>query len=70
MAIEDIGIIILEVGKIANWLKAVGILLIFWIIFDVINLWMNRKKRKAIYRIEEDLKRVEKKVDRLLSKKR
>jgi hypothetical protein len=57
-----------DVAVIGLWLKAVGVIVILWIIFNVVNLIVNRKKRKALYRLEGDLKRIEKKVNRLLRK--
>lgn len=60
--------IIFEIGKIALWLQAVGLMVIIWIIFEVIALIVNRKKRKALYSIKGDLMRIEKKIDKLLKR--
>jgi len=57
-----------EAGKVALWLQAIGLLVIFWIVTGIITLIMNRKKRKAIYQIKNDLKRIEGKIDRLSKK--
>ncbi|MCW8966692.1 MAG: hypothetical protein OQK82_08430 [Candidatus Pacearchaeota archaeon] len=62
--------IILEIGKIALWLQTVGIIIILWILFEIISLIINRKKRKAIYSMKSDLKRIENKLDKLLQKKK
>jgi hypothetical protein len=59
---------ILEIGKIGLWLQALGILIIFWIIFQVSSLWINRKQQKVIHSMKTDLKRIEHKID-LLRKK-
>ena len=69
MAIETLAEVILEVGKIALWFQAIGIIVILWVIFEIISLIVNRKKRKAIYSIKGDLARIEKKIDKLLNKK-
>lgn len=55
-----------NLGRIALWLSAAGVIIFLWIVFQVINLIVNRKKRKALYTIRGDLQRVEKKIDKLL----
>ena len=62
--------IIVELGKLGNLLQALGIIVVAWIIFETIALIVNRKKRKAIYQIRDDLQRVEQKIDQLLAKKK
>lgn len=73
MAIENLTDIpteiILELGKIAIWMQTLGIIILLWIVFNIITLMVNRKKRKAIYKIQKDLKRIESKIDKLLKKK-
>lgn len=59
---------ILELGRIGLWLQAFGVLIIFWIIFQLISLWVNRKSQKTLFLIKKDLKRIEHKID-LLRKK-
>jgi len=62
--------IVSSVGRIGLWLQALGVVVILWIIFQIVTLIMNRKKRKAIYRIEEKLDLLNKKLDRILNKKK
>lgn len=69
MAIENLAEVIFEVGRIALWLQALGVIVILWIGFEIIALIVNRKKRKAIYSIKKDLKRIEDKIDKLLKKR-
>lgn len=69
MAIEDANII-LELGKLGKWIQAVGLLVILWIVFNAINMYFNRKRRKLLERIDMDVKRLEEKVDKLLRKTR
>jgi purine-cytosine permease-like protein len=57
--------IILELGNLGRWVQAVGLLVILWIVVQIINLFFNRRRRLAIYEIRDDLKRVERKLDRL-----
>jgi hypothetical protein len=69
MAVTDIAGLILEVGKIALWIKAAGIAALIWFIFESIALWFSYKRWKDIGRIKEDIKRIEGKIDRVLRKK-
>ncbi len=73
MAIEELTNvsteIILEIGKVALWMQTLGIIIILWIVFNIITLIVNRKKRKTLYKIQDDLHRIEKKIDKLTKKK-
>ena len=55
--------LIFSLGQIALWLSAAGVIIILWIIFQVVTLIVNRKKRKALYKIKEDTERIDKKAD-------
>lgn len=66
MAIEDT---ILELGKIGNWIQAVGLIVIFWIIVSAVTMFYNWRRRKLLERINERLNGVEQKLDKLLRKK-
>jgi hypothetical protein len=61
---------LLEVGKIVLWLQAIGIILILWILFQIITLIINRKMKKTLYSLKDDLKHIESKVDKLVAKKK
>ena len=63
------GSILLELGKIGLWLQTLGVIILFWLIVQIITLIMNRKKRKTIDSMKEDLIRIEKKLDKLCRKK-
>jgi hypothetical protein len=64
-----VGDVITEIGKIGLWLKTAGIIFILWIIFQVVNFIINRKRMKEIYNIKGDMRRIEKKIDGILKKK-
>ena len=64
-----VGNLIVEVGKVGNWIQALGLIVVIWIVVQVINLILNKKKRNTLRKISEDLVRIEKKVDRLGKKK-
>ncbi|MCH7567934.1 MAG: hypothetical protein IIA87_00800 [Nanoarchaeota archaeon] len=57
--------VVIELGRIGKWIQAVGLLVILWIIVQAITMFFNRKRRKSLYSIKADLKRIEKKIDRL-----
>ncbi|MBS3072119.1 hypothetical protein J4408_03970 [Candidatus Pacearchaeota archaeon] len=67
---DIIGTLITEIGQIGLWIKAVGLIFILWVIFQIIALIVNRKKRKALYKISSDLERIESKIDKLLKNKK
>ena len=73
MAVEEIlnataPDVILEVARIGKWIQAIGLIVIFWIIIQIINYYYLRKRMKAIAGFEESIERIEKKVDNLSKK--
>ena len=66
MAVDSV---VLELGKIGNWLQAVGLIVIIWIIIESITLYYNRKRRKLLEEINNRLKNVEIKLSRLNKKR-
>jgi hypothetical protein len=66
----DPTILVVEIGKIGKWVQAIGLFVVLWVVVQVINLIVNRKKRKAIYQIRDKVDVLEKKIDRLSKKKR
>jgi hypothetical protein len=58
-----------KVGQIALWLQAVGVILVIWMIFLVVNFILNRKRIKEIYTIKKDMAKMDKKLDLLLKRK-
>jgi len=62
-----LGDVFIQLGTIGKWIQAIGLLVVLWIVFHVITLIMNRKKRKAIYSLVERTENIEKKVDMLIS---
>lgn len=58
----------LAVGTIMLWLKAIGVLIVIWIIAHIVNIFLNRKNSKTINSIKEDLERIEEKIDKLSKK--
>jgi len=69
MAIEELPVeIINSIGAIGLWLKAIGIVVIAWIIIQIVNLFLNRKKIMKLNSIQSDLERIEKKIDKIKKK--
>ena len=60
--------LVVEVGKLAIWFQALGIIILFWLVFNIISLIINFKRKKLLTSISEDLKRIEKKVNKLSKK--
>jgi purine-cytosine permease-like protein len=69
MVVEEVGTVIVALGKIGLWIQALGIVVVLWIIFQLINFFINRRRMKEIYTIKDDMKRMENKLDKLLKKK-
>ncbi len=59
--------LIADLGRIGLWLQALGLLIVLWLIFQIIALIVNRKKRRTLYAIKDDLERVESKIDKMNS---
>jgi len=60
--------VVLQIGQIALWLQALGIVVLVWIIFQAINLFINKKRINQILEIRGDVKRIENKIDKILKK--
>ncbi len=61
--------IITALGQLGLWLQTIGAIVILWIIFQTVAWAYNRKRMKEIYAIKGDMKRIEKKIDRVLERK-
>ena len=59
-----------QVGRIGLWLQAIGAVVVIWIIVQIINFLMYRKRMQEIYNIKKDMKRIEGKIDKLVKRKR
>ena len=57
--------VILALGEVGLWIQAVGLLVIVWIIVQGITMYFNRKRRLLLMEINERLKRVERKLDKM-----
>lgn len=64
------GDLVSQIGGIALWLQAAGIILIVWIILESFMAYLNFKRLKEVYNIKEDMRRIESKIDSLMKKSR
>lgn len=62
--------ILADIGLLGLWIQAIGLVIVLWIIFEIIILVNNRIRRKQLYIIEDRLKSIEKKLDKVLTKKK
>ena len=70
MAVVDPLTLVAQVGNIALWLQALGGVVVLWIIFQGFGFYYNLRRFKKIAHIQEDMKRMEKKLDKILAKKK
>lgn len=61
--------LISDLGRIGLWMQTLGIVIILWMIFEFIAFLMNRKRLAEVYRIKQDMARIEGKIDEILQKK-
>ncbi len=55
-------------GRLALWLQALGVIVVLWILFQLMNLWFNNKRWKKLKEFEIKINTLEKKIDRLLKR--
>jgi len=70
MAVVDPLSLVAQVGSIALWLKAIGGIVILWIIFQGFGFYYNLRRFKKIAHIQEHMVRMEKMLDKILAKKK
>ena len=70
MVVEEVTGILSEIGHVGLWLQALGVVVVLTIIFDIVAFVYNKKRMKEIYTIKKDMVRIEKKIDRILQKKK
>lgn len=61
--------IILQLGSIGLWFQAIGLIFVMWVIFQIINWVLNRRRIKRLDKLLENLERIETKIDKLLKNK-
>lgn len=68
-AIGSPGEVVIDVasalGSLGRWLQAIGAVIILWIVFHAIAWFLNRKRLKELYKIKDDIVRIESKIDKI-----
>ncbi len=57
--------IVLALGQVGLWIQAVGILVIIWLVVQFITMYFNRRRRLLLEEINQRLKRVESKLNKI-----
>ena len=60
--------LIAEVGQLALWLQAIGVLVVLWIDYQINSLYIEKKKKKKLENIEQRINEIDKKLDILIRK--
>ena len=68
-AISSTSELVLELGKIGKWVQAVGLFVIVWIFIQLSNFFLNKKRMASLRKIEFNLEKLDKKVDKLSKNK-
>lgn len=59
-----------EFGKIGKWIQAIGLLVILWLVFQVINLIINLKRGSYLRKMRRDINALHEKVDKVIKRKK
>ena len=70
VALEDLSPILqLQVNQISLWIKGLGVIAIAWIVYSIVMFFINQKRAKKIEELGKSVKRMENKIDKLVSKR-
>ena len=61
-----VGGLINQVGSIALWLQTIGIVIFLWIVFQIVQIIINRKRRNLLKQMSHKIDVLEKKIDLLI----
>lgn len=66
MDIEEIFFSLTEnITSLIFFLKALGLMLVFYVLFQIINIFFSRKKNKELQEINKNVKEINKKLGKL-----
>lgn len=51
--------------SLGRWLEAIGVILIGWIILNIVNFWINRRRLQAVRIIQKDISSINKRLGSL-----
>ncbi|HLC31922.1 MAG TPA: hypothetical protein VJK51_04595 [Candidatus Nanoarchaeia archaeon] len=63
------GDILKELGSVGRWLQAVGVVVVLWVVFELFSFIINWKRWKVLRTYQKDIKRIERKLDKVLEKR-
>ncbi len=70
VALEDLSPILqLQINQISLWIKGLGVIAIAWIVYSIVMFFINQKRAKKIEELGKSVKRMENKIDKLVSKR-
>jgi hypothetical protein len=73
MVVEEVANVsvglITEIGQIALWLQALGVMVVLWILFQAATMWYEYRRMKELLQIKKDMTRIEGKINKILGKK-
>ncbi len=64
-----VGDLVVEVGKLGLLLNTLGVIIVLWVGFQIVNFIINRKRIRLIEKMEKRVDRIENKLDTLLKRK-
>ena len=67
--INDVPVdVLVQLGSLGKWIQAVGLLVVIWLVVQGITLYFNRKRRKAILEMKDQVSRIDRKLDKISKK--
>ncbi len=76
MLIEDlfnesstVGEALIEIGQLGKWVQAIGIVVVLWMVFQLVNLIINIYRGRALRKMKRKIDRIDEKLDNLMGKK-
>lgn len=60
-----ISTLIFDIGRMGLLIQALGLLVIFAVIFYIISIIIQTKRMKQVYEIRKDMERIERKINRI-----
>ncbi len=65
--------VLLAAGRIAQGLQALGIIILLWLGFQIVNFILHRKRTNAVYDFKKDISEIKlklNKIERLIKKQK
>ena len=62
-------LIIEELGKLGKWLQAIGIIVVLWLVFQIVNLILRWRWWKEILVLKEKIDNLDGKINNFLKKR-